>query len=154
MDEGPRIATMNVRNFNNRCTKFFQNSPSLFLKIPLSRAIRLWYYNQWQLNLIWNDSARKTPYTTTERFVREVFKPAICDCKSSSTNNSKRVIFLSQLIVNRRLQGRFRHTSLTVYVRRKKENEFYHCLHYQRPTENKYLLLRNVNLYEKSKVSI
>ena len=99
-------------------------------------------------------SARKTSPTTTERFVREVFKPAICECKSSSTSNSKRVIFLSQLIVNGRLQGRFRHTSLTVYVRRKKENEFYHCLHSQRPTENKYLLLRNVNLFEKSKVCI
>ena len=63
-------------------------------------------------------------------------------------------IFLSQLIAKGRLQCRFRHESLVVYVRPKKENEFYHCLHYQRPTENKYSFLRNLNLYEKTKVRV
>ena len=67
---------------------------------------------------------------------------------------SRLSIFLSQLIAKERLQPRFRHESLTVNEWPKKENEFYHCLHYQRPTENNYSFLRNINLYEKSKVCI
>ena len=31
----------NVKNFSDRCTEFPKNSPSLVLKIPLSRASRL-----------------------------------------------------------------------------------------------------------------